>query len=146
VGHSSTLVIGYGNDLRSDDGAGRVVADRIGKLDLPGVEVRSLSQLTPELSLDIAGMSRVVFVDASTEVAETTLIPVVADTVEETAWSHFTTPGSLLAITGTIGPLPEHAHTVSIPVADLGLGMELSPIGAAGVEAAVELIVDLIGE
>ena len=44
-----SLVIGYGNDLRSDDGAGRAVADRISEMELPGVAVRSVMQLTPEL-------------------------------------------------------------------------------------------------
>ena len=52
---TDTLVIGYGNDLRTDDGAGRWVAERIESFDLPGVSVRSVPQLTPELTLDIAG-------------------------------------------------------------------------------------------
>ena len=145
-GHTSTLVIGYGNDLRSDDGAGRVVADRIGALDLPGVTTRSVSQLTPELSLDIAGVGRVVFVDASLEVSETTLAPVTAADAEQSGWTHYTTPATLLAMTGTVGSIPESAHTVSIPVADLGLGLELSPISAAGVDQAVDLITNLICE
>ena len=142
----ATLVIGYGNDLRSDDGAGRVVADRIAALGLPGVTTRSLSQLTPELSLEIDGKSRVVFVDASVEVAETTVAPISADAAEESAWTHYTTPQSLLAMTNTVGRLPRDAHTVSIPVADLGLGLELSPVSAAGVDRAVDLITSLICE
>lgn len=142
----STLVIGYGNDLRSDDGAGRVVADRIAALDLPGVTTRSLSQLTPELSLEIAGAAHVVFVDASIDVAKTTVTPVVADPAEKSTWTHYTTPQSLLTMTSTVGPVPQRAHTVSIPVADLGLGLELSPISAAGVDEAVKLITDLICE
>ncbi|MDJ0497655.1 MAG: hydrogenase maturation protease [Acidimicrobiia bacterium] len=144
--HASTLVIGYGNDLRSDDGAGRVVADRIGALELPGVTTRSLSQLTPELSLDIAGVNRVVFVDASIEVSETTLTPVVAAETEQSGWTHYTTPATLLAMASTVGATPDSAYTVSIPVADLGLGMELSPITAAGVDKAVDLITGLICE
>jgi hydrogenase maturation protease len=142
----TALVIGYGNDLRSDDGAGRVVADRIAALGLPGVSTRSLSQLTPELALEIAGKAQVVFVDASVDVAETTVSTVVADDGEESAWTHHTTPQSLLAMTRAVGPVPQRAHTVSIPVADLGLGMELSPITAAGVVEAVDLIRDLICE
>ncbi len=68
----AALVIGYGNDLRCDDGAGRAVADRIEAMALPGVEVRSVQQLAPELALDIACAETVVFVDASIDVAETT--------------------------------------------------------------------------
>lgn len=141
-----TLVIGYGNDLRSDDGAGRVVADRIEALDLPDVVVRSLSQLTPELSLEIAGRDCVIFVDASVDVAKTTLNQVSADAAQASAWTHYTTPEALLEMTGEVGLVPRCAHTVSIPVADLGLGIELSPISAIGVEEAVDLITHLIGE
>ena len=50
-GVAEILIVGYGNDLRSDDGAGRVVASRVEAMDLPGVVVRSQSQLTPELAL-----------------------------------------------------------------------------------------------
>jgi hydrogenase maturation protease len=141
-----TLVVGYGNDLRSDDGAGRVVADRIEALGLPGVTVRSVSQLTPELALEMAGADRVIFVDASVEVARTTLGTVGLETADDSPWTHFTTPAALLAMTGEVGPVPAHAHTVSIPVADLGLGIDLSPIAGAGVEEAVTLINQLICE
>ena len=142
----ATLLIGYGNDLRSDDGAGRVVADRIEALDLPGVAVRSLAQLTPELSLEIAGRDCVIFVDASVDVARTTMARIAIDSAEQSAWTHYTTPEALLAMTGKVGFVPKCAHAVSIPVADLGLGVELSPVCAVGVEEAVDLIVDLIGE
>lgn len=141
-----TLVIGYGNDLRSDDGAGRVVADRIEALGLPGVEVRSLSQLTPELSLEIAGTDRVVFVDASVEASETTMVPIEAEAAEGSAWTHYTTPASLLAMTGAVGAVPELAYAVAIPAEDIGLGTELSPRAAAGVEKAIDLIIRLMGE
>ena len=38
---TDAFVVGYGNDLRSDDGAGRWVADQIEARRLPGVAVRS---------------------------------------------------------------------------------------------------------
>ena len=69
------LVIGYGNDLRSDDGAGRAVAEMVSDLDLPGVEVRTMSQLTPELSLAITGRAKVVFVDADVDATEVAMRP-----------------------------------------------------------------------
>jgi hypothetical protein len=52
------LVVGYRNDLRANDGAGRVVADRIEAMQLPGVAVWSVSQLTPGLALEITGRDR----------------------------------------------------------------------------------------
>lgn len=138
------LVIGYGNDLRSDDGAGRVVADRVAELDLPGVEVRSVAQLTPELALEITGFDTVVFVDANVEVSETTSAPVSAVTVAPSAMTHFSNPESLLGMTASIGPVPPRAFTVSIPVTDLGLGFELTPMTEIGVVQAVDIVTSLL--
>ncbi|MDJ0922972.1 MAG: hydrogenase maturation protease [Acidimicrobiia bacterium] len=141
-----TLVVGYGNDLRGDDGAGRIVADRIAALEIPGVEVRSQSQLTPELTLEMVAADRVIFVDASLDVAATTSERISAGAEEDSGWTHHVTPQGLLTMTGAVGPVPAHAYVVSIPVADLEVGMELSPIAADGVEQAVALISDLICE
>lgn len=135
-----SLVIGYGNDLRSDDGAGRVVADRISALQLPRVEVRSVAQLTPELALAIATVDTVVFVDASVEVAETTATTVTAEPVSPSAMTHFSTPASLLGMTATVGPVPSQAIAISIPVTDLSLGFELTPMTEIGVAKAVDMV------
>ena len=89
------LVIGYGNDLRSDDGAGRAVAEAIAERDLPGVEVRSMSQLTPELSLEISGRRVVVFVDADVDAIEVTARTVTAGPPGEGAMTHHGDPATL---------------------------------------------------
>jgi hydrogenase maturation protease len=139
-----SLVIGYGNDLRSDDGAGRVVADRIAAMGLADVAVRSMSQLTPELSLEMAQVDIVVFIDASIEVSTTTTAPVKPASAQPSAMSHFSTPESLLAMTASIGAVPSRAFTVSIPAADLSLGFELTPETELAVEQAVAMVTSLI--
>ena len=59
------LVIGYGNTLRRDDGVGVRAAEMMAADSrFAGVEVLMAYQLTPELSLDIATASLVVFIDA----------------------------------------------------------------------------------
>ena len=40
-----TLVIGYGNESRRDDGIGRYVVEQLAKQDLPGVELQTAHQL-----------------------------------------------------------------------------------------------------
>jgi len=60
------VVIGYGNTLRSDDGIGQRVAQRVARLSRSKeilVMVRQV--LTPDLAGDIVGFDRVVFIDAS---------------------------------------------------------------------------------
>ncbi len=64
-----TLLIGYGNTLRSDDGVGPVVVEYLRKslasADTAGVVCRSEFQLTPELADLVARAGRVIFIDAS---------------------------------------------------------------------------------
>ena len=59
----AALVIGYGDTLRCDDGAGPRVAELFAATD--GVAVRIRGQLVPELADDMRGREVVVFVDAA---------------------------------------------------------------------------------
>lgn len=137
------LVIGYGNDLRSDDGAGRAVAEAISERNLPGVEVRSMSQLTPELSLEITGRSRVVFVDADVDATEVTVRPVTASSPGNGAMTHHGDPATLLSLTTNVGRLPGEALVVSIPATNLQMGFTFSPDTERAIAEAVDLIVAL---
>lgn len=137
------LVIGYGNDLRSDDGAGRVVADRIEEMGLEGVRVLSRSQLTPEMALDLATARRVVFVDASVDVdvlTERVVLPGSTGSV----MTHHGDPGTLLAMSRDEGHVPE-ATLLEIPATNFQMGFDLSPPTVAGVEEAVRRVIDLAG-
>ena len=57
------LVIGYGNTLRSDDGAGQRVAELVAEWKLPNVRSLPVHQLTPELAEPISQAELVIFVD-----------------------------------------------------------------------------------
>ena len=138
------LVIGYGNDLRSDDGAGRVVASRIEAADHPGVIVRSQSQLTPELALDITRADVVVFVDANVDCDEMTIQPVRPGEPGTQSMSHHTDPAALLLLAQDLGRVPLDVHVVSIPATSLELGFELSTGTAKGVEEAVDAITEIV--
>lgn len=143
-GVAEILIVGYGNDLRSDDGAGRVVASRIEAMDLPGVLVRSQSQLTPELALDIARADVVVFVDANVDCKEMAVHPVQAGERGAQSMSHHADPAALLLLAGALGRVPPRAYTVSIPATSLELGFDLSPATAVAMEEAVEAIVGIV--
>jgi Ni,Fe-hydrogenase maturation factor len=60
----SCLVIGYGNDLRGDDGAGPRVAELVRGWRLPGLTAIAVRQLTPELAEPLASAEFALFVDA----------------------------------------------------------------------------------
>ena len=137
------LVIGYGNDLRSDDGAGRAVAEMVADLDLPGVEVRTLSQLTPELSLEISGRATVVFVDADVDATGVAMRPVTAGPPGNGAMTHHGDPATLLTLTRTVGPLPDEAFVISIPATNLEMGFAFSPRTDQAIGEAVDLIASM---
>jgi hydrogenase maturation protease len=62
---SRTLVIGYGNPGRLDDGLGPALAQRLERLGIPGLTVESDYQLTVEDAAQVAACDHVVFADAA---------------------------------------------------------------------------------
>jgi hydrogenase maturation protease len=131
------LVIGVGSELRADDAAGRHVADAVERIAPPGVEVRSVHQLTPELAVELVGRELVIVVDADVDVEAVTCRTVTGAGGQPGAMTHHLDPGALLGLAALFGPPPGRVSLVSIPVHDLGLGTELSAATAAAAELAV---------
>ncbi len=140
---ATTLVIGFGNDLRGDDAAGRLVADGVRRLAPRGVRVRSIAQLVPELVLELAGSGGVVFVDADRDALQVSVREVLAGG-DGDALTHHLTPAGLLRLARTVGIEPPPALLVTVPARDLGLGRKLSAATDAGVRAATELVAELV--
>ncbi len=61
-----TLVIGYGNTLRGDDGAGICAAERAARR-FPGVDILTVHELQPELAETMCRYHDVIFLDAAME-------------------------------------------------------------------------------
>jgi len=145
VQRPNLLVIGYGNTLRSDDGVGAKVAAAIDEMALPGVAALVRHQLTPELAETISEARAVVFVDAaadtSTEVQVRQLEP--ADGAQLMA--HAADPRSLLAFAKQFFGRCPPSWWLTIPVANLEFGEELSPLARRGYETALEKIRALAG-
>jgi hydrogenase maturation protease len=139
------LVVGYGNPLRTDDGVGWHVAERLADDPrLEGVAVLRRHQLTPELALDISAAALVVLVDARHGLAAGAFT---VDRVERaegsaTTWSHHLGPPSLIALADELyGRVPD-VFLVSCGVSSLDIGDTLSP----EVEAALPTVVDAVAE
>ncbi|MDR2152327.1 MAG: hydrogenase maturation protease [Helicobacteraceae bacterium] len=87
-----TLLIGYGNALREDDGFGVFVARSLKKT--RRYECMELFQLTPELAETIARFDKAIFVDANADVSEGVFaVPLPKP---ESVFAHSLTPWSLL--------------------------------------------------
>lgn len=141
------LVIGCGNDLRSDDCAGREVARRIETLGIDGVAVRSVTQLVPELAVDVADADHVVVVDASIDVAELTVSELDLDDHQSSsaATTHHVTPASLVHLARMLdGAPPSSVTVVAVPAHDLGFGEMMSARTVTAIEEAVALLTRLV--
>ncbi|MCX7595988.1 MAG: hydrogenase maturation protease [Fischerella sp.] len=143
--NGNVLVIGYGNDLRSDDAIGQQVAEKIASKNLPNVKSLSIHQLTPELAETLASADLVIFVDAcltseSYDVQVKSLLPTATNFLA----GHTGDPQALLALTKAIyGHCPQ-AWWVIVPGENFELGDRLSPIAENRVAIALEKIADLI--
>ena len=138
----STLVIGYGNTLRGDDGAGILAAELLmDRIHDPEIEILPLHQLTPELMEPISRVAHVIFIDAaaSGRPGKVHRIPLRPAPVCA-RFSHVTTPESLLAGAQSLyGHTPE-ATLYTIPGRSFETGQELSP----AVRRAVNELVDTL--
>ena len=137
------LVVGVGSLLRTDDAVGRVVADRVEELALPGVEVASVHQLTPELAPSFAGRRLVVVVDAAVDVDRVTVSPIGIDG-SGALMTHHLGPAGLLSVAAKLGWRPDHAVAVRVPATDLAVGTEVSAAGEAFVATALEEVLALV--
>ena len=153
---ADTLVIGYGNADRQDDGVGwhilKALAEKVGSNvpEDPGaaIEVQSESvdlmfilQIYPELAEDISHYDRVCFVDAHTsdipeEIAWVELSP----EYEKSPLTHHMSPRTVLSIAGTIYDHIPEALLVSVRGYHFEFERELSSKTAALTKKATERI------
>ena len=140
------LIIGYGNSLRSDDGAGIRVIEAIEQQSWPGVRSLAVHQLTPELAAEIAIASAVIFVDATlSEFIEVRSFVLNLDGIK---LGHHSNPEALLALTLSLYERVPPAWGIFIPGINFEFGEELSPKAQKGVKLALEAIqtiVNLLG-
>ena len=154
------LIIGFGNTLRRDDGAGAVAARLLGedpRLERTEVEVREAYQLLPEMSLDLAEASLVIFVDAdarglpgSIEIhqidPQTAALTDADARGEPGASSHHVGGGELVALAAVLTGARPQAVAIGVGVADLGMGEGLSPAVEAALPKIVDIVADLVEE
>ena len=138
AGSASVVLIGYGNTLRSDDGAGPAVLAHLAPSfeSNPHCLCLSVHQLTPELAVELSLAGRVIFVDASAQVPEgKARIRRISDQApgggvsgnsSQSSLFHTCSPEGLLALTRSAFGRAPQAWAVAIGVADLSVGEGLS--------------------
>jgi hydrogenase maturation protease len=154
-----TLVIGYGNIYRRDDGVGAAVVNRLRQtqgrpalqedqdgFDQLGEMVDSVlvHQLVPELAELLAGYDLVVFVDAHvTSVPEAIREEAVDAVYRPVSTSHQLHPGTLLALAREMTGRHPQGILLSLRGHDFDFGEGLSDQTEGNVGPAVQRILDL---
>jgi len=147
------LVIGYGNSLRRDDGAGvRLVeqAERACRGQYADVCWVTTHQLTPELAEDVAAeaVSAVVFVDAAAPPpgatrVDTQLCPIGVDE-SHLSIGHHLRPEALMAYARFLYSRQRCAWLLTVPGTDFGLGEGLSEQAQQALEGGQKLLLGLL--
>ncbi|MCM1982132.1 hydrogenase maturation protease [Lyngbya confervoides] len=139
-----TLVIGYGNTLRSDDGVGFWVAEQIAVRNWPQVRSLSLHQLLPELAADMAQADQVYFIDAWVGGSKPQLQQLAATPTTPTT-DHGWTPESLMHLTKTLYGAEPLGYHLLIPAVQFDYGETQSAIAQAGMQWAIQTLESRFG-
>lgn len=141
-GNAGVLIIGIGNPLRGDDGAGVAVVMALqGDAAFAGATFVIAQQLMPEHAAMASEAAFLLIVDASVNCAagEVCCRVLRACDVEGTLFGHHLTPEQLLRLTRAAFDRAPTMVVVSVGAAEFALGVGLSPAVTRGVTEAVHL-------
>jgi hydrogenase maturation protease len=141
------LIIGYGNTLRGDDGAGYRVAEMVSEWGIEKVRSLPVHQLTPELAEAIAAAKLAIFIDAYSD-GNSQGLQVRSLEVEEgndiSATTHSCDPRSLLQIAQFLYGNAPPAWWLLVPAVNFEFTEELSFITQKSMAQALSKIKELI--
>lgn len=142
-----TLVIGYGNTLRGDDGVGYWLAERLAEWGSGAVRALPCQQLTLELAAELVSRDRVIFADAS--LPQNPVKPLRLERLKGRLnstgiLSHYSQPGQLLTLSQQLYGFQPIAYTLTLPAQQVDYGEQLSPWARAGLLQAEKLLRQLL--
>ena len=141
---SKTLVIGYGNTLRSDDGVGVWIADRVGGLQIHNVEVRTCHQLHLELVPDLIDYERVILVDAGLSGEPIAVRKCNPSPALPSSTDHNVSPEVLQQLALELYDVPIDIHLYTVRGECFDFGSTFSPAVEARANKALAMIISSI--
>ncbi|MCV7348303.1 hydrogenase maturation protease [Mycolicibacterium rhodesiae] len=140
----SALVIGIGNDFRTDDGVGLAVAAEVARRRVPDVEVISVPADAGQILDAWTDVPLVIVVDAASGphvVAGRIRHWIPGDDHQPAAVSsHSLGLPEIFALGQALGRVPRRLVVLTIEIEDISHGVGLSPPVADAVPAAVEAV------
>jgi hydrogenase maturation protease len=140
----SILIIGYGNNLRSDDGVGRYLAEMIDQQQLPSVKTLSVHQLTPELVLKITEAQAVIFIDAIASLKGEITLQSLEPSQDKTRLGHTSNPEQLLSLCKNLYHKYPSAWLLTIPTNNFEFGETFSDLTQNAIAPALIILTQLI--
>ena len=143
-----TLIVGYGNPLRSDDAFGwhasRLLAQALAGQD---AEVITCHQLTPELAEPLSQSSRAVFIDADAQgkPGEIHRRAVRPQAPTSSAFTHSCTPSGLLSNAQQLYGHRPPAVVITVSAQSFAFGDSLSPAVSAALPKVVDQVCQWVG-
>ena len=146
-----TLIIAYGNPLRSDDGVAWRAADILAeKRSSPTLEILRLHQLAPELADTLRGYERVIFIDAAfseesgIEAGSIRMEEIAAGTADPASFTHAFSPRKVLELGADLYSARPRAFSVTVKGANFDHGDTLSPLVADALPDLIATIERLV--
>ncbi|MFZ4771544.1 MAG: hydrogenase maturation protease [Ferruginibacter sp.] len=121
-----TCVVGIGNPLRGDDGAGAFVCRQLEEKNIAGLSVFISHQLDMGLAEELSTFDRVVFIDASLEESYFSFLPLSIDNKEVQPFSHQVNMGVLAGLCGQLFNSPTAFYVCAIGARSFEIGEGLS--------------------
>lgn len=137
------LIIGYGNPLRGDDGAGPWLVDQLAAASAGRFDTLVVHQLTPDLAEVVSHRRHVVFVDAAVDCPQVSLKPVLP-AQDAGEWGHQCGPGEILALASVLYQARPNAWLVRIPAVDFSIGAAFSSTTHLALPQAERAILDWV--
>ncbi|MEA5509974.1 hydrogenase maturation protease [Crocosphaera sp. UHCC 0190] len=138
------LVIGYGNTLRSDDGAGQKIAEIVANWNFKNVISLPLHQLSPELAENISQADLVIFIDVqetTNQEEEKPQIKQLKLNNNHTNFNpHHSNPWNLLALTKALYQKEPLVYWILIPANNFNFGEDFSSMTKNAINLALEEI------
>ncbi|HTS37731.1 MAG TPA: hydrogenase maturation protease [Candidatus Solibacter sp.] len=141
------LIVGYGNPLRSDDGLGWHIAQRLShEVSAPDVRVIQTQQLTLEIAEAANHAKHVLFIDARRAGPPGTLACEPISGGATARHTHEVSPSSVLKLAADLYGRAPSAHLLTITGDSFEAGESLSPAVVAAIPALMARLGEFLRE
>jgi len=140
----TTLVLGYGNPGRQDDGLGPALAEAVAQWAFPNVRVLDNYQLNIEDAAELAQVETAVFADAACTGESAFVWQVLRPAPKIAFTTHALAPQSLLALCQDLYQRIPRAFLLAVRGYQFGFGDDLSRLAQQNLKRALAFLLPLL--